>query len=113
LGGAFRDKREKVTRGWRKLRNEELHNLYSSLNMIKSDQGKDTGRWSAHVARIGVMINIGIFRILAGKHEGKRPVGRLRRRWYNNIKIYTYIKTYGVCVCGLDSSGLGGPLRTQ
>jgi hypothetical protein len=37
---------------------------------------------------MGAMVNVGIYRILAGKHEGKRPVGRLRRRWYNNIKMY-------------------------
>jgi hypothetical protein len=37
---------------------------------------------------MGTMVNVGIYRILAGKYEGKRPVGRLRRSWYNNIKMY-------------------------
>jgi hypothetical protein len=64
-------------RGWRKLRNEELHNLYSSPNiiiMIKSRRMK----WAGHVARLGAKRNA--YRILVGKPEGKRPVRRPRHR---------------------------------
>lgn len=88
LRGAFRPKREEVTRGWRKLRNEELRTLYFSLNINEDNQGKDRIRWSEHVAHVGDMVNVGVYRILTGKHEGKRPVGRFRRRWYDNTKMY-------------------------
>jgi hypothetical protein len=62
----------------------ELHNLYSSpgiIIMIKSRRMK----WAGHVARMGETRNA--YRILVGKPEGKRPLGRPRRRWVNNIKI--------------------------
>jgi hypothetical protein len=65
---------------WRKLHNEELHNLYSSSSitkMIKSRRMRSAG----HVARMGEK------RILVGNPEGKRPQGRRRRRWVDNIKI--------------------------
>jgi hypothetical protein len=73
-----------VTGDWRKLHNEELHNLYSSLNtirMIKLMRMRGTG----HVTRMGEKINA--YRILVGKTEGKRPLGRPRFRWVDNIKI--------------------------
>jgi hypothetical protein len=77
-------KRDEVTGGWRKLHNEELHSLYSSqsiIRMIKSRRMKRVG----HVARMGEKRHA--YRILVGKPEGKRPVGRPRRRWVDNIKM--------------------------
>jgi hypothetical protein len=71
------------TRKWRKLHNEELHNLCSSPNrMIKSRRM----RWAGHVARIRETKNACM--ILVGKPERKRPLGRPRHRWVDNIKIY-------------------------
>jgi hypothetical protein len=73
-----------VIGGWRKLHNEELHNLYSSpsiIRMIKSMRMK----WVGHVARMGEKRNA--YRILVGNPEGRRPLGRPRRRWVNNIKM--------------------------
>jgi hypothetical protein len=75
--------RDEVTGDWKKLHNEELRNLYSSpsiIGMIKSRRM----RWEGHVRRIGEMIAC---RILVGKPEGKRPLGRPRRRWVDNIKM--------------------------
>jgi hypothetical protein len=80
----FRPKRDEVTGGWRKLHNEELHNLYSSpsiITMIKSRRM----RWAGHVARMGEKRNA--YRILLGNPEGKRPLGRPKRRWVDNTKI--------------------------
>jgi hypothetical protein len=77
----FGPKRDEVTGGWRKLHNEELHNLYSSpIRIIKSRRL----RWIGHVARMGEKRNA--YRTLVRKPEGKRPLGRPRRRWVNNIK---------------------------
>jgi hypothetical protein len=76
---------ERWTGDWRKLRNEELHNLYSSQNIIIMIKSRRT-RWGGHVARMGEKRNS--YRILVGKLEGKRPLGRPRRRWVDDIKIY-------------------------
>jgi hypothetical protein len=73
-----------VTGGWRKLHNEELHNLYSSPSIIRMIKSRRM-RWAGHVALIGAKRNA--YSILVGKPEGKRPLGRLRRRWAKNIKI--------------------------
>jgi hypothetical protein len=73
-----------VTGDWRKLHNEELHNLYSSPNTIRMIKSRRM-RWEGNVARMGETKNA--FRILVGKREGKRPLGRPRRRWVDNIKI--------------------------
>jgi hypothetical protein len=73
-----------VTGGPRKLHNEELHKLYSSpgiIRMIKSRRIMCAG----HVARMGAKRNA--CRILGERSEGKKPLGRLRRRWVNNIKM--------------------------
>jgi hypothetical protein len=75
--------RDKVTGGWRKL-HEELHNLYSSPNIIRMIEPRRM-RWAGHVARMGKKRNA--YSILVGKPEGKRPLGRPRRRWVDNIKI--------------------------
>jgi hypothetical protein len=69
---------------WRKLHNEELHNLYTSpsiIRMIKSRRMRGAG----HVTRMGEKSNA--YRILVGNPEGKRPLGRPRRRWVGNIKM--------------------------
>jgi hypothetical protein len=73
-----------VTGGWRKLHNEELHNLYSSpsiITMIKSRRM----RWAEHVARMGQKSNA--YRILVGMPQEKRPLGRPRRSWVDNTKM--------------------------
>jgi hypothetical protein len=73
-----------VTGGWRKLHNEELHNLYSSPSIIKIIKSTRM-RWAGHVARMGE--NSNLYRLLVGKSEGKRPLGRPIRRWIDNIKM--------------------------
>jgi hypothetical protein len=70
--------------GWRKLHNEELHNLYSSPNIIRMIKLRRV-RWAGHVARMGETRNA--YRILVGKPEGKRPLRRPRCRWHKNINI--------------------------
>jgi hypothetical protein len=73
-----------VTGGWRKLHNEELHNLYSSPIIIRIIKSRRM-RWAGHVAQMGEKRNV--YRLLVGKPEGKRPLGRTRRRWIDNIKM--------------------------
>jgi hypothetical protein len=73
-----------VTGGWRKLHNEELHNLYSSPSIIRIIKSRRM-RWAGHVARLGEKRNV--YRLLVGKPEGKRSLGRPRRRWIDNIKM--------------------------
>jgi hypothetical protein len=73
-----------VTGGWRKLHNEELHNLYSSPCIIRVIKSRRM-RWAGHVAWMGEKRNV--YRLLVGKPEGKRPLGRPRCRWIDNIKI--------------------------
>jgi hypothetical protein len=80
----FGPRRDEVTGDWRKLHNEELHNLYSSPNIIRMIKSRRI-RWAGHVARMGETRNV--YRILVGKPEGKRPLGRPRRRWLDNIKM--------------------------
>ena len=80
----FGPKRDGVTGEWRKLHNEELNDLYCSPNivlMIKSSRM----RWAGHVARMED--GRGVHKVLVGKPEGKRPLGRPRRRWEDNIKM--------------------------
>jgi hypothetical protein len=73
-----------VTGGWRKLHNEELHNLYSSPSIIRIIKSRRM-RWAGHVAGMGEKRNV--CRLLVGKPEGKGPLGRPRRRWMENIKM--------------------------
>jgi hypothetical protein len=73
-----------VTGGRRKLRNEELGDLYSSPSIIRILKSRRM-RWEGHVARMGEKRNM--YRLLVGKPEGKRPLGTPRRRWANNIKM--------------------------
>jgi hypothetical protein len=73
-----------MTGGWRKLHNEELHNLYSSPSKIRIINSSRM-RWAGHVARMGEKMNV--YRLLVRKPEGKRPLGRPRRRWMDKIKM--------------------------
>jgi hypothetical protein len=84
LRRVFGPKRDGVTGGWRKLHNEEIHNLYSSPSIIKIIKSR-TMRWMGHVARMGEKRNL--YRLLVGKPEGNRPLGRPKRRWIDNIKM--------------------------
>jgi hypothetical protein len=79
----FRPKRDEVTGEWRKLYNEELNDLYCSPNIVRVIKWRMRG--VGHVTRIGE--NGGLRRVLVGKHEGKRPLGRPRHRWEDNIKM--------------------------
>jgi hypothetical protein len=76
--------RNGVTGGWRKLHNEELHDLYSSPIIIRIIKSRGIRR-AGHVARMGEKRNV--YRLMVGKPEGKRPLGRPRHRWIDNIKI--------------------------
>jgi hypothetical protein len=80
----FGPKRDGVTGGWRKLQDEELHNLYSSPSIIIIIKSRRM-RWAEHVARMGEKKNV--YRLLVGKPEGKGLLGRPRRRWIGNIKM--------------------------
>jgi hypothetical protein len=84
LRSTFGPKRDEVTGGWRKLHNEELHDLYSSPSMIRIIKSRRM-RWAGHVARMGEKRNV--YTLLIGKLEGKRQLGRPRRRWIDNIKM--------------------------
>jgi hypothetical protein len=80
----FGPKKDDVTGDWRKLHNEELHNLYSSPNIMRMIKSRRM-RWAGHVARMGATRNT--YRILVGKPEEKRPLQRSRCRWVDNIKM--------------------------
>jgi hypothetical protein len=80
----FRPKRDEVTGEWTKLHNEELNDLYSLPNIVRVVKSIRM-RWAGHVARMGE--ERGVHRLLVGKPEGKRPLGRPRRRWEDNIKM--------------------------
>jgi hypothetical protein len=77
-------KRDGVTEGLRKVHNEDLHNLYSLPSIIRIIKSRRM-RWVRHVAQMGEKRNV--YRLLVEKPEGKRPIGRLRRRWIDNIKM--------------------------
>jgi hypothetical protein len=80
----FGPRRDKVTGEWRKLHNEELNDLYSLPNTVWVVKSRRM-RWAGHVARMGE--ERGVHRVLVGKPEGKRLLGRSRRRWEDNIKM--------------------------
>jgi hypothetical protein len=80
----FGPKRDEVTGGWRKLNNEDLHGLYSSLGIVRVIKARRM-RWAGHVARMGEVR--GAYNILVGRPEGRRPLGIPGRRWGDNIKM--------------------------
>jgi hypothetical protein len=75
-------KRDEVMGEWRKLHKKELRDLYSSPSIIRIIKSRRM-RWTGHVARMGEKRNA--YRLLVGKPEGKKPLGRLRSRWADNI----------------------------
>jgi hypothetical protein len=79
----FGPKRDEVTGEWRKLHNE-LNGLYSLPNIVRVMKSRIL-RWARHVARMreGRVV----YRVLVGKAEGKRPLGRPRRRWEDNVRM--------------------------
>ena len=88
----FGPKRDEVTGEWRKLHVEELNDLYSSPSIVRVIKSRRM-RWTRHVARM--VERRGVYRVLVGKHEGKRPLWRPRRKW-KDIKM------------GLQDVGCGG-----
>jgi hypothetical protein len=99
LRSIFVPKRDGVMGGWRKLHNEELHDLYSSPSIIRIIKSRRM-RWAGHVARMGEERNV--YRLLVGKPEGRRPLRRPRRRWMDNIKMDLLEIGFG----DVDSTGL-------
>jgi hypothetical protein len=75
---------DEVTVEWRKLHNEELHSLYSSPDIIRQFKSRRM-RWAGHVARVGEERKM--YKVLMEKPEGKRPLGRPRRRWEYGIRM--------------------------
>jgi hypothetical protein len=89
----FGPKRDEVTGEWRKLHNEELHNLYSSPDITRQVRSRRM-RWVGNVARMGEERKV--YNVLVGKPEGRRPLGRPRRRWEDGVRRH------------LTETGLGG-----
>jgi len=84
LRGMFGPKRVEVTGDWRKLHNEELNDLYCTPNIVRVIKLRRM-RWVGHVAHMGE--RRGVYRVLVGKPENKRPIGRPRLRWEVKIKM--------------------------
>ena len=80
----FGPRRDEVTREWRRLHNKEQNDLYSSPNIVRVMKSRRM-RWAGHVARVGE--GRGVYRILVGKPEGKRPLGRPERKYEDNVKM--------------------------
>ena len=80
----FGPRRDEVTGEWRRLHNEELNDLYSSPNIVRVIKSGRM-RWAGHVARMGEVQEM--YRVLLGKPEGRRPLGRPRRRWVDNSRM--------------------------
>jgi hypothetical protein len=81
----FGPKRDEVTGEWRKLHNEELNDLYSLPNIVRVVKSRRM-RWAGYVARRGE--ERGVHRVVVGKPARKRPLGRPRRRWEDNMKMH-------------------------
>jgi hypothetical protein len=110
----FGPKRDEVTEEWRKLRNEELHNLYSFPGIIKQIKSRRM-RWAGHVARMEEERKV--YNVLMGTPEGKRPLGRPRHRWEDEIRMdareigwgvwfgFDWLRIWtggGCCECGMN-----------
>jgi hypothetical protein len=95
----FEPKRDEVIGEWRKLHNEELHDLHSSPRIIRMIKTRRM-RWTGHVARMGEKRSA--YRLFVGKPEGRRPLGRPRRRWLDNIRMDVVEVGWG----DVDSIGL-------
>jgi len=80
----FGPRRDEVTGDWRRLYNEEINDLYTTPNIMRVIKWRIM-RWAGHVTRIGE--ERGVYRCLVGKSEGKRPLGRPKRRWVVNIRM--------------------------
>jgi len=80
----FGPRRDEVTGEWRILHNEELNNLYPLPNIVRVIKSRRM-RWAGHVARMGEERSV--YRVLVGKPEGRRPLGRPRHRWVDNIRM--------------------------
>jgi len=80
----FGPRRDEVTGEWRRLHNEELNDLYCSPNILRVIKSRRM-RWAGHVARMGE--ESGVYRVLVRKLEGKRPMGRPRRKWVDNVRM--------------------------
>jgi hypothetical protein len=80
----FGPKRDEVKGEWMKLHNEELHNLYSYPDIIRQVKSRQM-RWAGHVARMAEERKV--YKVLVGKPEGKRPLGRPKRRWEDGIRM--------------------------
>jgi len=77
-------RRDEITGEWRRLHHEELNDLYSSPNIVRVIKSRRM-RWAGHVARMGEERRVCI--VLVGKPEGRRPLGRPRRRCVDNIRM--------------------------
>jgi hypothetical protein len=95
----FGPKRDEVMGEWRTLHNEERHILYSSPDIIRQIKSRRM-RWAGHVARMEEERNA--YRVLMGNPEGKRPLGRPRRRWEDGIRMDLREIGWG---CRLDPAG--------
>jgi hypothetical protein len=97
----FAPKRDEVTVEWRQLRNAELNDLYSSPDIVRVIKSSRM-RWAGHV--LHMELSRGVYGVLVGKPEGKRPLGISRRRWEDNIKMDIQEVE---CGGGLDRDGSG------
>ena len=83
------------------MHNEEFNDLYCTPNIVRVIKSRST-RWAGHVARMGE--RRGVYRILVWKPKARRPLGRPRHRWEDNIKMYLQEVGWGY---GLDRAGSG------
>ena len=84
LRGTFQCRSEEATRYWRKLRNEELHHFYCSVNFVRVLKSRKV-RWTGHVARILEKINV--HKVLVGKPGGDSPFGKPNGGWEDTAKL--------------------------
>jgi hypothetical protein len=98
--------RNEVTGEWIKLHKEDLNDLYSSPNIVRGIKSRRM-RWAGHVAHM--VDRNGVYRVLVGKHEGKRPLGKPRRRWEDNIQTELQkVGCGGIDWIDLVRAGTGG-----